>query len=331
MSSGFQKIEDKNIWQGYLRKAKFQTFFHGLEWEGFLEQNFRWLKFERYVWNGQALLSFARFKDGRQERLISHPFCEYGGPLPLVDKINGKDFSRDLLDFFKIPFKISFHPEILKYFEELPVKESQRMVYFVEGLRHTSKERFWQDLRKTTKYEIKKAQESGWEIAHCKQEKELKEFWQIYLKTARRNKVPAYPFSFFQNWLNNPAVEILLAKKAGKIKAGSVFLKYSSFIHYFLNASEKQRTRGVNHLILWSEIEKNTGKNFTVFDLGGTKKDSPLSIFKQGFANAKEPIFELKNYQDQGKENFGLARKIWRLMPIFVIKTLSPRLLRYKL
>ncbi len=143
--------------------------------------------------------------------------------------------------------------------------------------------------------------------------------------------MPAYPFSFFQNWLNNPAVEILLAKKTGKIKAGSVFLKYSSFIHSFLNASEKQRTRGVNHLILWSEIEKNTGKNFTVFDLGGTKKDSPLSIFKKGFANAKEPIFELKNYQDQGKENFGLARKIWRLMPIFVIKTLSPRLLRYKL
>ena len=89
----FTKITNKNEWQDLLGKVLFKTFFHNIDWEEFLESQFKWLKFERYLWpaqGGQALLSLARVKVGGKEKLVSHPFCEYGGPLPLAEKIDNK-------------------------------------------------------------------------------------------------------------------------------------------------------------------------------------------------------------------------------------------------
>src|SRR3989339_1042598 len=113
MASKFSKIDNKQEWQDLLKKVLFKTFFHSWEWEEFLEKNFPWLKFERYNYQNQALLSLARVKIFGKEKLISHPFCEYGGPLPLVDKINAGDFKQDLFSEFKDPIRISFHPRLL--------------------------------------------------------------------------------------------------------------------------------------------------------------------------------------------------------------------------
>ena len=329
----FKKIENLKEWQELLDKALFQTFFHCLEWETFLEQNFKWLKFERYLWNGQVLLSLARYELGKQEKLISHPFCEYGGPLPLAQNLNGNEFTKDLFDFFKLPVKISLHPAILNYFNDLPAKESRRSAFWLEGFSNTSKEQAWHNLRKTTRHEIQNAKEKGYKIVVCKTKIELVDFYKIYLATAKVHMVPAYPFAFFENWLANSQAEIILAKKNNRIVAGSVFLKYHGFLHYFLNASKKSQTNGANHLLLWTAIEKNVASNFTTFDLGGTKKGSALSIFKQGFGNVDKPIMELTNYPDRYgiKSRFSLGRRVWGTLPIFVIKFLSPRLLRYKL
>src|SRR3989338_9048203 len=105
MEQKFIKITDKNEWQVLLDKVLFKTFFHFLEWEEFLEKSFKCLKFERYVYNEECLLSLARVGG----KLISHPFCEYGGPLPLTEKIDGEFFRRDLFSEFKGCIRISFH------------------------------------------------------------------------------------------------------------------------------------------------------------------------------------------------------------------------------
>src|SRR3990167_2584098 len=97
MENKFIKITDKNKWRDLLEKVLFKTFFHYIEWEEYLEPQFKWLKFERYIYEDKALLSMARAGN----KLISHPFCEYGGPLPLVEKIDGEKFKQDLFSEFK--------------------------------------------------------------------------------------------------------------------------------------------------------------------------------------------------------------------------------------
>jgi len=329
----FQKIGDKKEWQELLNKALFKLLFHNLEWEEFLERNFDWLKFEHYLYKGEALLSFAKYKIFGKEKLISHPFCEYGGPLPLKENIDGIEFKKDLFLNFTTPFKISFHPQIPRYFRNLGLKEpdSERDTYLIGTLNLKTEKDIWNSLRKTTRNEIKRAEINTVLIEKCQSEKDLRTFYNLYIKSAKRHKNLPYPFSFFEYFLNSEHSEIVLAKYEKRIIAGSIFLFYDKFIHYFLNASdERYKNLRPNHLILWNQMENYTGKNFQFFDLGGTRRGSTLEIFKRGWGGNRYPIFELTNFRE-GKLRESRFRDVFSLLPSFLIKKLSPYLLKHKL
>ena len=63
-----KKISKKE-YKELCNKALFKTFFHNPEWHDFLEKEFKWLKFEYYLCENKALLSFARIGN----KLISLP------------------------------------------------------------------------------------------------------------------------------------------------------------------------------------------------------------------------------------------------------------------
>ncbi len=315
MEQKFVKITDKNKWQALLDKVLFKTFFHNTEWEDFLEKQFDWLKFERYVYEDKALLSVARVG----EKLISHPFCEYGGPLPLVKKVDGEIFKQDLFSEFKGPLKINIHPELFQYFNG---QSSGRVTYLIDGEPR---------IRKTTRHDIEKAKLNNLQIERCQSEKDLKSFYNLYVKSARGHKIPAYPFSFFEYFLTNSNSEIILAKKNNFVIAGSVFLFYNKFVHYFQNAiDEKYKNLGANHLILWEKIQKCLAEN-KIFDFGGTRIGSPLQVFKQGWGGKEYPIYELTNRTNLRTSGVRRLRNVFGLLPPFLIKKLSPYLLKYKL
>lgn len=325
MENKFSKIDDEQEWQALLQKTLFRTFFHNLKWEKFLEENFPWLKFERYNWQNKALLSLARVKIFGREKLISHPFCEYGGPLPLVDKVDGEEFKRDLFSEFKDQMRISFHPQLINYLQAAPKTGSHssgRVSYFVEAPLN---------LRKTTRHEIEKAQANNLQIEKCQNPEDLEDFYNLYIKSVKKHRIPAYPFSFFKYFMNSSDSEIILAKKNGKVIAGSVFLFYDKFMHYFQNAvDEKYKNLSANYLILSEQIDKSLAKNL-VFDFGGTRIGSPLEVFKKGWGGKEYPILELKNYNEESSLRKSKLRNIFDWLPPILIKKYSSYLLKYKL
>ena len=315
MESKFSKIESREEWQRLLDKALFKTFFHSLEWEEFLESKFKWLKFERYLYKDQAILSLAKVG----KKLVSHPFCEYGGILPLINGTNLSEFQKDLLSEFKDKIKISLHPLSLDYFSGYDSFGSERITHILKGEA---------DLNKSVRYEIRKAEEKGVVIKECQSEKDLNSFYNLYLKGAKKHKIPAYPFSFFNYFLKSGKAKIVLATIKDKVIAGSVFLLYQNIIHYSQNAvAENYKKTGVNYLIL-EEVIKNKGEK--IFDFGGTRKGSSLETFKKAWGAKEYPILEIKNYTDSGLRKSKL-RMIYGFLPIFLVKRLSPYLLRYKI
>lgn len=332
----FQKIENKTDWQNLLDRVLFKTFFHNPDWEEFLTNNFKWLKFEHYLYKEEALLTFGKYKILGKEKLISHPFCEYGGPLPLKGEIDGMEFKKNLFSSFKNQFKISFHPQIPKYFTNLGLKEpdSSRDTYFIENIQQKNENEIFASFRKTLRHSIKRAMEQDFKIVRCKDQEQLKVFYNLYLKISKSHKTIPYPFSFLEKIFNSDHAEIILAKHNNKIIAGSLFLFYDKFIHYFLNASDKKyKDSGVNHLILWNQIKKFLQKNYHIFDLGGTRRGSSLEIFKKGWGAKTYPIFELKNYDSTGEEKIKKSklRNLIVFLPNFLIKTCNNSLLKYKL
>lgn len=329
MESKFTKITDKNQWQGLLDKVLFKTFFHFWEWEEFLESQFKWLKFERYLYDKNTLLlSLARVGN----KLISHPFCEYGGPLPLVSKIDGRVFQKHLFEEFRTPFKISFHPKLLDYFEGMEFPENQRETYLFENLDSKTAEDLWRSMDRNRHRAIKMAESHGFEIKRCQSPEDLRKLYTLYIKNLKKHKTPAYPFSFFEFFLKNHKAEIVLVKKDDELAGGNIFLFYDKIIHSFLCGFDKKyKNLGAHSLVLWEEIKKAGKVGFPTFDLGATRKDSLIGDFKERWGARSFAIYELKNYSAESKLRESKLRTIYGLLPAFLIKKLSPYLLKYKL
>ena len=329
MVSNFQKIEDKREWQNLLGRVLFKTFFHSWEWEEFLESQFSWMKFEHYNWQGKALLSLARVRISGKEKLISHPFCEYGGPLPLIQDIDGQAFQKDLFEQFKAPLKISFHPYLLNYFKGFDAKDSPRETYLLKNISRLNVETVGDRNRHRQK---NKAQDSGLTVEKCKTENDLKILYDFYVKSLKKHKALVYPFSFFRFFLKNSQAEILLVKKRDKVGGGNVFLICGKNVHSFLcGFDEKYRKLGAHTLVLWSELKQKQREGFETFDFGATKKGSSIGDFKNRWGAAPFPVFELKNYTGESKLKNSFLRDVWSYLPTPLVKILSPRFIKYKL
>lgn len=308
----FQNISKKQA-KELLNKVLFKTFFHELEWQEFLEKEFKWLSFEHYLYRDKALLSFGRI--GR--KLISLPFCEYGGPLLLEKGISFKELEKDVLQEFGNNIKIKFHPRILS-------RESDTVTYFIENLDKLS-------FRKTLRHSIRKAEQQDVQIKKCANAKELKQFYNLYMVNLKRKKTVPYSYPVIKFLYDSADSELLLAWYKSKIIAGSLFLHYDEVVHYFLSASDyKYRNLGANYLILWRKIKSLIGKN-VIFDLGASPKGSALEIFKRGWGGKKYPIAQIGIKKSEEKLRSSKLRKIWSLLPNFVVKKLSSKFIKYRL
>jgi hypothetical protein len=320
----FQRL-NKPGFRTLLDKTLFKTFFHSIEWHEFLEKEFKWLNFEYYLYKkDEALLVFGRIG----KRLISLPFCEYGGPLPKTD-INISEFEKDTMEEFK-NIKIKFHPRISEISGQTDASSSLSSYWLYLG--NKSEQEIWDSLRKTLRQEIKNAQEYGLEIRVFKNPKELKKFYDLYAANLRRKKTIPYPWSLVRFLCQNASSELLLAFYKDRIVGGALFLQYSGFSHYFLSASDyKYRNLGIAHLILWEKIKSLIGKNITL-DLGASPQGSDLEIFKRGWGGVEYPIYQIGTKRnEENLRSSKLIRFIWGLLPNFIIKKLSPYLIKYRL
>jgi len=348
----FQKIENKNEWDNLLDKVHFKTFFHTFGWENFLEKEFSWLTFKRYVWKDELLLSVARCRLFGKEKLVSHPLCEYGGPLAMKKEVDFESFVRDFHQEFGSGARIKFHPylrgagdyslahsrppaaasevrpgqSMLHQASNPPGNNPQPLLatFWIEDFSKKSPEDLWGSFRKTLKQEIKKG-EGFAEIRECQNENELKQFYNLYLSTVRGHKNIPLPFSIFGmfNEHTNEHTKIFLAKKDGRVVGGSVFLFYSPFIHYFISASDGRfRGENIGHQILWNVIQKYAGGPYDYFDLGGTRKGSGLEVFKRGWGAKEYPIYEIGDRGGGGRNS--LLRNMLGVMPAKLIKHIAP-------
>jgi hypothetical protein len=326
----FTKIT-RNQYKELLDKVKFKTFFHEPEWHEFLEKQFKWLKYEYYKYNNEAILSLARLKVFGKDKLISLPFCEYGGPLG--ENINLEEFKKDVFNEFNENTKGEFDSLKIKIHPAINVggETSDTSTHWIEGLKNKSEQEIWDSFRKTLKHEIKRAQDQGLVIRKCKSPKELKRFYNLYVANLKRKKTIPYPWRVVQFLCQNPSNELLLAFYRDKIIGGSLFVEYCGFVHYFLSASDyKHRNMRVNYLILWDKIKSLIGRD-VIFDFGATPKDSPLYTFKSGWGGKEYPIIVLENEKSPEKLRSSKLRNLFALLPNFLVQKVSSMLIKYRL
>jgi len=284
-------------------------------------------------------------------RLISLPFCEYGGPLVVQELSNQvkKQLTMVLLDAaYKLAGTLGVeYVEIRK-----PIAEDVEELMQAHG--YTSLRRYvtfqvdltkdpdevWANLYKTTRKSVKKAVKNGVTAKEVEGEKQLKSFYTLYLKDIKRHGSPPHKYAFFKKLYDSFQVhhkmKVLLAHYKERVIGGRiVFCGGEKIFSWNSVTDEKYRNLNPNNLLLWETIEWGLKNGYHALELGRTRRGSTVYDFKKGWGGEEIFLNEYVYFMDSKKRElpdptqrkYRHLAKVWSLMPIILAKRIGPKII----
>jgi lipid II:glycine glycyltransferase (peptidoglycan interpeptide bridge formation enzyme) len=170
-----------------------------------------------------------------------------------------------------------------------------------------SEEELMAQMRKTTRYEVKKAIRENIKITISADEKEIKKFYDIQIETAKRQKFVPFSYKFlheqFKIFAQNRNALLYSAEFEKKLLAQAFVIFYGkeAIYHYGVSTDEGRRHPGA-YLIQWEAIKEAKKRGITRYNFWGVAPEnnsahrfSGLSLFKRGFGGQD---FEYLHAQD---------------------------------
>jgi hypothetical protein len=189
---------------------------------------------------------------------------------------------------------------------------------------------FYRRLRQARRAAIKV--ERGRSLAH------LKRFYRLYELGRRRLGVPAQPMRFFHlaREIFGERLEIWLASHNGRDLVTDMILHDGSVVYYRWNARRLDAPPGAGHLLLWNTFEEFVGqraladfgrtdvrnRGLVAFKaaMGARARPLPYAFFPKAPASVSAEVMEGPTY---------LLSRLWRRLPLGVVRKLSAVLYRY--
>jgi len=162
-------------------------------------------------------------------------------------------------------------------------------------------------MRKTTRYEVKKAIKENVKIITSNDEKDIQKFYDLQIETAKRQKFVPFSYKFLHEQFKVLAkfgnVLLYNAKFEGKLLAQAFVIFYGkeAVYHYGASTDEGRHYPGA-YLIQWEAILEAKKRGITRYNFWGVAPEnnfnhrfSGLSLFKRGFGGED---FEYLHAQD---------------------------------
>lgn len=309
MIYSIREVTDKNQWENFVLNYHPDSFLHSWNWGQFSQlQDER--TFYLGVFNGQGnLVGVALFNEITARR-GSYLTC-HGGPM--IDWDNPEIFDalvlylKDLAKKEKVWF-IRIRPPLFHSDEKVKFFRKQGFIlapmYFqAEYTLHLdltqSEEELLKNMRKNTRYGIKRAQREEIVIEKSQDPAALNQFYQLYQATVGRQYFVAYPKKFFADELKifsqDNQIQIFLAKYQNEILAGAVVVFYGDFAYYHHGASlKKHEEKCASYLVQWEAILETKLRGFKFYDFWGVAPTNDpkhpragLTFFKEGFGGQR--------------------------------------------
>ena len=214
-----------------------------------------------------------------------------------------------------------------------------------------------------------KATRQGISLRPARDEDDLRTWYQIYLRTMRRNAVPPRPFRFFQQlWKElQPLghIELLLAERdenrpdasSGiadseswtmnrcsdhlETVSGSIFLQFGQTVFWaFSGSDERNSNLHANDLTLWRYLHNSCKLGYKWCDLGEVAESHPeLAQFKAKWGTFLQPMYRyyypawFRSAETEADSAFGLvtraAKPVLRQLPLRAVAALGDCIFRY--
>jgi len=243
-----------------------------------------------------AGLPFCRVADIRGQRIVSLPFSDYCDPL-VRDGAVWRSLTEQLFaDHLPVTLRCLHN--------ELPLAD-ERLALVKRAKWHgmdlqPSLDTIWRNLPTSVHRTVRRAQQAGVAVRIARDEKELRSFFEMHLRTRKyKYHLLAQPFQFFINIWNHfrssiglHAASLLIAMRDDQVIGGTLFLEWNDVLFYKFNASvPNYLSLGTNDFIIWKAIEhaKDRGLRYLDFGLSDWEQEG-LIRFKRKFATDEIPI-----------------------------------------
>ncbi|OGY28062.1 MAG: hypothetical protein A3F33_01740 [Candidatus Woykebacteria bacterium RIFCSPHIGHO2_12_FULL_43_10] len=300
-------IESKEIWDSFVNKLQPHTFLQSWNWGQFNLNSgnkiWRLGLFENNTLLEVALIIKVEARRG------SFLFCPHG-PISTNTSPNSlsvlTDYLKNLGKSENVSF-IRFSPlnilteENQKLFKNLgfrdaPIHMHSELVWMLDVT--PSEEELLANMRKTTRYSIRKAISEGVEVISCSNLSLIDDFYSIYLKTVgRHNFVPfskEYIQKEFEAFSQGNQALFFFGKLGPEILSASmvIYTNGSGFYHHGASINSKVP---VTYLSQWEAIKEAKRRGCRYYNFWGISPESNpnhpwagLTMFKQGFGGFSE-------------------------------------------
>jgi lipid II:glycine glycyltransferase (peptidoglycan interpeptide bridge formation enzyme) len=228
-------------------------------------------------------------------RLVSLPFSDHCEPL-----VDSPEVLQELLN----SLEHESEKENFRYIQIRPLNPiAERQSNFGQG------ERFWFhkiDLRPTLKElfdnfhkdcvqrKLRRAERENLSYEEGCSEILLKKFYDLLLRTRRRQQLPPQPLKWFRSVLRNLAngAKIRVASKDGRPVASILTLSYKNVLVYKYGCSDasQHQVGGIQHLF-WCTIRKAKEDGILEFDLGRSEYNNQgLVTFKDRWGSMRSTL-----------------------------------------
>lgn len=283
-----KEIKSKEVWENFVKRQKYTSPFESWNW-GEFERSLG-NKFEKLgIFDNEKLVGLLPVKHvcakrGKYLNLRHGPIFDFEnrGIWTEVLKFIVEKARRERCWFVRLsPLILQDlelkYADILSYFKESPGHDIDGEITWILNLLR-SEEEILNNMRKNTRYYIRKGERDGVEVIKTQETKYIDEFWKIYTDTVKRQKWHAYPYEYikkeFEIFKKDDQVDLYLAKYKGKFIAGSLILYYSDqAIYHHSGILTKYLKIPASYLIQWEAIRQAKKRGLKWYNFWGI---SPL-------------------------------------------------------
>lgn len=161
-----------------------------------------------------------------------------------------------------------------------------------------SEEELLANMRKSTRYEIKRGAKGAIDIIQSQSPSDLDILYHLQAQTAKRKGFKAFEEKFLQELVKvfspDNQVKLFFAKQQEKILSAALIIFYPPSAFYYVGASTEDKKLPSSQFLLWQAILQAKQKGLRFFNfMGITPKEaknhpwSKVTFFKEGFGGAR--------------------------------------------
>jgi len=326
MNMQVKAIDEKKLWEDFIAAQSPNTFLHSWAWGEFNLALKRKI-FRFGIFEGEKLLAVALILK-IEARRGTFLFCPHG-PIFAEGVVVGdalksltaslvelaREERCDFLRFSPLLLDTDENNAIFKDmgYRELPMHMLHPELSWILDV-GKGEDVLLQEMRKTTRYCVKRAAKDGIEIEQSSELAGLDKFWEIYKTTAKRHGFVPFSREYleaeFKVFSQDGNALWLFANYKGKTVAGAmiIFGANSGFYHHGASIHEYAHLN-TSHALQWEAIKESKKRGLSFYNFWGVKakdvsKKHPwygISLFKRGFGGFEEAYVHGKDLPLTGK------------------------------